>query len=843
MENIIPRVPNCSSVNVRMFDHNKKQQQRSRSFTYRESLRAKCAHIIKKNLAAIPGGCINNQLTYNRNYMEHFDDIVTNDEIINVTYDHAYDLDLSHTNNDSSEGGRDDDIELDSHEDIEPVKDFFIAESPSLENNIDSEDDDTSNKKYLQILEFIRDANLDKASTDRLMRLLNNVNEYAGLPRTGRELWHELGVEFNYRTFISCTKCNKDLLKFGDKCNCIETNHLMNTEFVLFSLADEIRRVVKNNIDLIEFFRIHKAEFPYDIVNGNLYVNRIKNNPITLILGSDGKPTFKSSKTSAWPVLCTIAEIPPPIRDYQQNVMLFGLYHSPVGPTAESLLGKIVKAIERLRRTGLTIDLGARDKIQTFDVHVQLIVGDFPARSKFNLLSGHAGYFACSRCLINGVRCKAHQHILYTWLEYRTKCPVERTDENMHISFDLIETSRKTIRPNGVIGKSPLCSILSIPKQSVFDYFHTCLKVHLPVLISKWVKLLSKVDLNKADIYLSGILYPHSFNRHPKKLSMFDQWKASQMRTFFLYVSLPLLIHLGKCLPSAVAAHFSLFYIYIRTLIFFYNRSDVLAMRPFIECYLEQFSLIYDECNELLSTHVHVHLWEQCLQHGALAFHSMFVIESSLNHLAKMAHGTVSLGEQISFWYSIDRYLQSKKKKRTSNIFLQNHLFDYEFFDQRLAQQYEKQFFDNFYQFFGHTNRSGIRFSSRFRCGLCVFHSLAYNLRKKSASFRVCVYNSVCSKLFCFGEVIFFFHYQNNEFFFFKQMLCSTSLYSKHLAIDDRIIPSWSDRIDQYFYTVDSSSISFLIYPCSSLLRKCIFIPFEGNEILCTNIDHELEHD
>ncbi|CAF4526230.1 unnamed protein product, partial [Rotaria magnacalcarata] len=67
----------------------------------------------------------------------------------------------------SSEGGRDDDIELDSHEDIEPVKDFFITESPSVENNIDSEDDDTSNKKYLQILEFIRDANLDKASTDR----------------------------------------------------------------------------------------------------------------------------------------------------------------------------------------------------------------------------------------------------------------------------------------------------------------------------------------------------------------------------------------------------------------------------------------------------------------------------------------------------------------------------------------------------------------------------------------------------------------------------------------------------------------------------------------------------
>ncbi|CAF2262810.1 unnamed protein product, partial [Rotaria magnacalcarata] len=80
-------------------------------------------------------------------------------------------------------------------------------------------------------------------------------------------------------------------------------------------------------------------------------------------------------------------------------------------------------------------------------------------------------------------------------------------------------------------------------------------------------------------------------------------------------------------------------------------------MRPFIEFYLEQFPLIYDECNELLSAHVLFHLWQQCLEHGALAFHSMFTIESSLNHVGKMAHGTVSLAEQISYWYSIDRFL------------------------------------------------------------------------------------------------------------------------------------------------------------------------------------------
>ena len=361
------------------------------------------------------------------------------------------------------------------------------------------------------------------------------------------------------------------------------------------------------------------------------------------------------------------------------------------------------------------------------------------------------------------------------------------------------------------------------------------------MLISKWIYLLPKTVVHAEDAYLSNILYPHWFNRHPKNLSMFNQWEASQMRTFFLYGSLPLLVHLRDSFPSEIVTHFSLLFIYIRTLIFFYSRSHVIAMRPFTESYLEQLSTIYGECAELLSTHVLVHLWKQCLQHGALAFHSMFTIETSLHHLGKMAHGTVSLGEQISFWYSIDRHLDSKKVRRTPNIFLQNYLFDDKFFDQSIAHKYNQRFMDSFSHFFGHTDDGDIRLSDRFRSGICVFHSIAYKLRKRTVNFRVCIYNSSSSKLVCFGEIVFFFRYHNENFLFFKQTSCS-SLFSKYLTLNHRV-QSWSDRIDKYFYCVNSSSVFFHICPCSSLLRKCIFLPFDGDNILCTNVDHELEHD
>ena len=61
-------------------------------------------------------------------------------------------------------------------------------------------------------------------------------------------------------------------------------------------------------------------------------------------------------------MFCTIAEIPPPVREYQRNVMLFALYHSTASPTAEVLLESVVKTIKRLQTTGLIVNLGKKDK-------------------------------------------------------------------------------------------------------------------------------------------------------------------------------------------------------------------------------------------------------------------------------------------------------------------------------------------------------------------------------------------------------------------------------------------------------------------------------------------------
>ncbi|CAF1264911.1 unnamed protein product, partial [Rotaria sordida] len=116
----------------------------------------------------------------------------------------------------------DDALDFDSASNIEPVNDFYsITSSPSAGSS-SSDNDNAEDDIFLQIIDFVRSANLDKVNINRLLRLLNNIHPNNGLPKSANELWEQAGV------------------------------------------------------------------------------------------------------------LCTLAEVPPPVRDYQRNVMHFGLYHSPI---------------------------------------------------------------------------------------------------------------------------------------------------------------------------------------------------------------------------------------------------------------------------------------------------------------------------------------------------------------------------------------------------------------------------------------------------------------------------------------------------------------------------------
>lgn len=82
-------------------------------------------------------------------------------------------------------------------------------------------------------------------------------------------------------------------------------------------------------------------------------------------------------------------------------------------------------------------------------------------------------------CLFQGSRCSqpCAYHTLYKWADFTSTPQQSRSQEHINVCAQQAIIIKKNVF--GVSGISPLSSILSIPDQSTFDYFHLVLEIHL----------------------------------------------------------------------------------------------------------------------------------------------------------------------------------------------------------------------------------------------------------------------------------------------------------------------------------------------------------------------------
>ncbi|CAF2853088.1 unnamed protein product [Rotaria sp. Silwood2] len=575
----------------------------------------------------------------------------------------------------------------------------------SDENEASHDQIEIERQNFLQqLIEFIRDANLNKTTTSSLLSLLNSSKFYDEIPASINQLVKKLDIKFYYDIFVYCSTCFTLLSKIQDRCiNCGNPKKKANSELIIFSIADELRRVVQPNIELIKWYSFRENQMISDIVFGDIYKEQCSNNStLTLMITTDGKPMIRSkaTRTSVWPVMSTLVEIPPFIRERLDNMMLLGLWHSPVTPPTDLLLSKIVYLIKSLTMTGIDILVGK--KFEHFDVRVQLMTGDLPARAKCNKLNSYNGFYACSRCLIEGRRCASpcKQHTLYRWLDYLPCRHLSRTQEHINQCVLLVSGDSRT--SYGVLGSSPISSILSIPLQSTLDYFHLALEVHL----------------------------------------------------------------------------------------------------------------------------------------------SLFSTESCLHHIEKLSHGSISLGQQISYWWCIHRQMNSRKMINRPTLFTKAELILDSFFVYGVLENYRQEFHLVYNQTFGELPSPSMKFYSRYVHGLIVYHSTSYSRRNNCNSFSVLIdaRNSRGERVNCFGQILFYFYVDNRPFYFVKQFFESKNQFSS-LIRPSQENPKWEFYLNEYYSLICHAKSRLIIYPCSSIISKCIIFRLDDKYSACTPVELELEHD
>ena len=395
---------------------------------------------------------------------------------------------------------------------------------------------------------------------------------------------------------------------------------------------------------------VHQPGIYRDIMDGKVYQEHstiIKVGgyfPITFYWHLDGASALKSKNMSLWPIQSFVAELPLKLRYSYKNILLSGLWYGKKKPNMqvfqESFVTHVMSLSDGFQVTGqntpkfkLTINGQAAD-----------LVAKGPSLN-FKLFSGKWG---CSVCLHPGRRLPGHgNRRIY---EYKSIVFPRRNHADSICYSQLAEETKQAVF--GIMGTSPVHSILKIPDMLLLDYMHQVLEGEYTRRLSKWLGRTcpSEIEISEADQgeisqKLRSLILSHDFKRKFRPVEEFHKWKASEKQVLFLHAGLPIL---KPYLPAEHFYHHSLLVSAIRMLCEDeITDHDIDIADAMLATYTRLLPALFSETECTYNSHALTHLPEQVRALGPLILHCMFVFEAMLAHLKRLFHGSRGIPDQI----------------------------------------------------------------------------------------------------------------------------------------------------------------------------------------------------
>lgn len=246
--------------------------------------------------------------------------------------------------------------------------------------------------------------------------------------------------------------------------------------------------------------------------------NNIKD--LKLLLNIDGLPLFKSSAGQVYPILIAIMNVP----QLKNIVFPVGIYYGMQKPNdIFDFLNPFINELVDLMTNGLIIEPGNKISVKLIGVCC-----DAPAKKDLLGIKGHGGFNSCTKCTVHGRTIERRR--TFTDLD----CPMRTNDDFINwvdVNFRQSDT--------------PLVRIpdFDFVKSIILDFMHlVCLGVmktmfliwcngELPHKLSRQL-IQSISDFMKNN---TGSL-PVEFFRQPRKLKYLLRFKATEYRSFLLYL-------------------------------------------------------------------------------------------------------------------------------------------------------------------------------------------------------------------------------------------------------------------------------------------------------------------
>jgi len=361
-------------------------------------------------------------------------------------------------------------------------------------------------------------------------------------------------------------------------------------------------------------------------------------NIIKVAVGIDGLPISKSTSQQFWPILGYIVP-------NNNAVFPIGIYFGLEKPAdSNDFIFDFVSEAKDLIMNGIIINN------ELYSVRIHFICCDTPAKSFVLKIKGHCGFFSCTRCQIEG-----------EYLLKRTCFPPSQS------------TAQPSVRTHdGYIQRvqeeyhscsTSISCIVDLPEFNVvsnfpLDYMHMVCLGTMKKLIKLWMKgpLTVRLPSHKVHILSDSIKglkisFPCEFSRKPRGLDEIARWKATELRTFLLYVG-PIVLQ--DVVSNDCFKHFMSLNVAMIILLSPNFSSYLQYARDLLKYFVEMFEKIYG--SHLISHNIHglLHIADDYEIYGPLDKCSAFPFENHMKKLKSMLRKPDKPLEQV-----IHRYHES----------------------------------------------------------------------------------------------------------------------------------------------------------------------------------------
>ncbi|XP_075144943.1 uncharacterized protein LOC142219991 [Haematobia irritans] len=517
--------------------------------------------------------------------------------------------------------------------------------------------DITLDQAVFNVVDMWLSQNLTKTALLCQLQLLGKMLPGDNLmPKTLHKFFKYLENKFDPISIIEHYYCVDCLVYLTTKsiniCSSCGNDNICN--FFELDLVQQLRLLfeTKHIGDIIKKYKNESEEGCItDIIDGSEYkrVNMNRNTyDLTLILYTDGISLSKSSKSNCWPLMFTIAEIPPHLRS--NYIITIGLwYHTDLKPTMNLFLQPFCNKLNQLSRGIRWCDTKTK-KYNISKIHAPLFVADAPARSQVQNILNFNGKYGCNLCEIKTKSCKnATRTRNIRFYPYKENLQL-RTDQNMRLQALKVERV-KLFHEKGVKGQTIVSSLPSLDLGTcVFpEYMHSVLLGIGKQVLNLWLTKkgpwrISKY-ITKIDKRLKNIRPLQAFARMPRSLSLFQTYKATEMYYWILFYSIPTL---SSILPEEYYQHWILLVVCLHNLLLRKISNKTLKDTDvLLKYFVKEFQKIYGKHCMTYNVHQLLHMCLYVERWGPLWATSAFPFESHNGVLAKTAHGTKNLGKEI----------------------------------------------------------------------------------------------------------------------------------------------------------------------------------------------------